>query len=267
MIITARRTNPLNLLIEIKMYVVFQEKASDCDHRRVGCDQQLFFFHPLSPGSAFWYPNGAHIYNKLISFIRKEYRKRGFKEVITPNMYNCKLWQTSGHWHHYCDSMFKFELDNEQFGLKPMNCPGHCLMYSHEPRTYNELPIRFADFGVLHRNEMSGSLTGLTRVRRFQQDDAHIFCRKDQVEDEIRGCLDFLSYCYEEVFGFTFKLNLATRPEHFLGKISIHLQAWDKAEAALKAALNDSGKSWELKEGDGAFYGPKVPFLMPLYCL
>ncbi|KIH62297.1 putative threonine--tRNA ligase [Ancylostoma duodenale] len=194
------------------------------------------------------------------------------QEVITPNMYNCKLWQTSGHWQHYCDNMFKysfrlmlcrllvlaifsrFDLDSEQFGLKPMNCPGHCLMYSHEPRTYNELPIRFADFGVLHRNEMSGSLTGLTRVRRFQQDDAHIFCRKDQIGEEIRGCLDFLSYCYEEVFGFTFKLNLATRPEHFLGEVS----AWDEAEAALKAALSDSGKSWELKEGDGAFYGPKI---------
>ncbi|KAL6732092.1 hypothetical protein Aduo_002890 [Ancylostoma duodenale] len=236
------------------MESVQEKNSSACDHRRVGCDQQLFFFHPLSPGSAFWYPKGAHIYNKLISFIRKEYGKRGFKEVITPNMYNCKLWQTSGHWQHYCDNMFKFDLDSEQFGLKPMNCPGHCLMYSHELRTYNELPIRFADFGVLHRNEMSGSLTGLTRVRRFRQDDAHIFCRKDQIGEEIRGCLDFLSYCYEEVFGFTFKLNLATRPEHFLGEVS----AWDEAEAALKAALSDSGKSWELKEGDGAFYGPKT---------
>ncbi|EYC02179.1 hypothetical protein Y032_0101g3347 [Ancylostoma ceylanicum] len=231
-----------------------ENKPSASDHRRVGCDQQLFFFHPLSPGSVFWYPKGAHIYNKLIDFIRNEYRKRGYKEVITPNMCNCKLWQTSGHWEHYCDHMFKFKLDNEQFGLKPMNCPGHCLMYSHEPHTYNQLPIRIADFGVLHRNEMSGSLTGLTRVRRFQQDDAHIFCRKDQIGDEIRGCLEFLTYCYEVVFGFTFKLNLATRPEKFLGEIS----AWNEAEAALNVALDDCGKPWELKEGDGAFYGPKI---------
>ncbi|PIO66396.1 threonine--tRNA ligase [Teladorsagia circumcincta] len=149
---------------------------------------------------------------------------------------------------------FRFEVEKEQFGLKPMNCPGHCLMYSHQPRTHNELPIRYADFGVLHRNEMSGALTGLIRVRRFQQDDAHIFCRRDQIWDEIKGCLDFLSFCYEKVFGFTFKLNLATRPEGFLGELS----TWDEAESDLKAALNESGRPWKLNEGDGAFYGPKI---------
>ncbi|KIH51641.1 TGS domain protein [Ancylostoma duodenale] len=148
-------------------------------------------------------------------------RHTGKIKVITPNMFNSKLWETSGHWQHYSEDMFRFEVEKEQFGLKPMNCPGHCIMYSHQPHTYNELPLRYADFGVLHRNEMSGALTGLTRVRRFQQDDAHIFCRRDQIGDEIRGCLDFLTYCYETVLGFTFKLNLATRPEGFLGDISV----------------------------------------------
>ncbi|VDO24679.1 unnamed protein product [Haemonchus placei] len=239
---------------QLKEWQKFQEEAAKRDHRKLGRDQELYFFNPLSPGSAFWYPKGAHIYNTLVNFIRKEYRKRGFTEVITPNMFNSKLWETSGHWQHYSDDMFKFEVEKEQFALKPMNCPGHCLMYSHQPRTHNELPIRYADFGVLHRNEMSGALTGLIRVRRFQQDDAHIFCRRDQIWDEIKGCLDFLSFCYEKVFGFTFKLNLATRPEGFLGELS----TWDEAESDLKAALNESGRPWKLNEGDGAFYGPKI---------
>ncbi|KHN84545.1 Threonine--tRNA ligase, cytoplasmic [Toxocara canis] len=136
-----------------------------------------------------------------------------------------------------------------------MNCPGHCLMYSHMPRTHNELPMRYADFGVLHRNELSGALTGLTRVRRFQQDDAHIFCRPDQINSEIRGCIDFINYVYVDVFGFTFKLNLSTRPEEgYLGDIA----TWDHAEAELKRALDECGHAWELNPGDGAFYGPKI---------
>ncbi|EPB70597.1 hypothetical protein ANCCEY_10320 [Ancylostoma ceylanicum] len=239
---------------QLKEWQKFQEEAAKRDHRKLGRDQELFFFNPLSPGSAFWYPKGAHIYNTLMNFMRKEYRKRGFTEVITPNMFNSKLWETSGHWQHYSEDMFRFEVEKEQFGLKPMNCPGHCIMYSHQPHTYNELPLRYADFGVLHRNEMSGALTGLTRVRRFQQDDAHIFCRRDQIGDEIRGCLDFLTYCYENVLGFTFKLNLATRPEGFLGDI----ETWNEAEADLKEVLDESGRQWGLNEGDGAFYGPKI---------
>ncbi|GMT34356.1 hypothetical protein PFISCL1PPCAC_25653, partial [Pristionchus fissidentatus] len=239
---------------QLKEWQKIQEEAAKRDHRKLGREQNLFFFHPLSPGSAFWYPHGAHIYNALQTFIRKEYRKRGFTEVITPNMYNSKLWETSGHWQHYSDDMFKFEVEKEQFGLKPMNCPGHCLMFGHHPHTYNELPIRFADFGVLHRNEMSGALTGLTRVRRFCQDDAHIFCRPDQIAAEIGGCLDFLAFAYEKVFGFTFKLNLSTRPEGFLGEI----ETWDKAEEELTNVLNASGRPWKLNPGDGAFYGPKI---------
>ncbi|KAF8382770.1 tars-1, partial [Pristionchus pacificus] len=239
---------------QLKEWQKFQEEAKKRDHRKLGLDQKLFFFHPLSPGSAFWHGHGEHIYNQLQTFIRKEYRKRGFTVVKTPNMYNSKLWETSGHWQHYSDDMFKFEVEKEQFALKPMNCPGHCLMFDQQPQTHNKLPIRLADFGVLHRNEMSGALTGLTRVRRFEQDDAHIFCRPDQVGDEIKGCLDFLEFVYEKVFGFTFKLNLSTRPEGFLGDI----ETWDVAEAELTRALNDSGRPWKLNPGDGAFYGPKI---------
>ncbi|CAI4224899.1 unnamed protein product [Auanema sp. JU1783] len=239
---------------QLKEWQKLQEEAAKRDHRKIGKEQDLFFFNPLSPGSAFWYPKGAHIYNQLVNFIKKQYRKRGFSEVITPNMYNSKLWETSGHWQHYSDDMFKFEIEKETFGLKPMNCPGHCLMFDHQPRTHNDLPFRFADFGVLHRNEMSGALTGLTRVRRFQQDDAHIFCRKDQIKDEINQCIDFLQYVYETVFGFTFKLNLSTRPETFLGDI----ETWNAAEEGLKESLDASGRPWKLNPGDGAFYGPKI---------
>nr|4HWT_A Chain A, Threonine--tRNA ligase, cytoplasmic [Homo sapiens]4HWT_B Chain B, Threonine--tRNA ligase, cytoplasmic [Homo sapiens] len=223
------------------------------DHRKIGRDQELYFFHELSPGSCFFLPKGAYIYNALIEFIRSEYRKRGFQEVVTPNIFNSRLWMTSGHWQHYSENMFSFEVEKELFALKPMNCPGHCLMFDHRPRSWRELPLRLADFGVLHRNELSGALTGLTRVRRFQQDDAHIFCAMEQIEDEIKGCLDFLRTVYS-VFGFSFKLNLSTRPEKFLGDIEV----WDQAEKQLENSLNEFGEKWELNSGDGAFYGPKI---------
>uniref|UniRef100_A0A4W4EBP8 threonine--tRNA ligase n=1 Tax=Electrophorus electricus TaxID=8005 RepID=A0A4W4EBP8_ELEEL len=209
----------------LKDWEKFQEEAKNRDHRKLGREQDLFFFHELSPGSCFFLPKGAYIYNTLVEFIRSEYRKRGFQEVVTPNIYNSKLWQMSGHWQHYSENMFSFEVEKEIFALKPMNCPGHCLMFDHRPRSWRELPLRLADFGVLHRNELSGALTGLTRVRRFQQDDAHIFCSMDQIESEIKGCLGFLRSVYD-VFGFTFKLNLSTRPEKFLGEAEL----WDQAE-------------------------------------
>ncbi|XP_073537557.1 threonine--tRNA ligase 1, cytoplasmic [Phyllobates terribilis] len=237
----------------LKEWEKFQEEAKNRDHRKIGRDQELFFFHELSPGSCFFLPKGSFIYNQLISFIRQEYRKRGFQEVVTPNVYNSKLWQTSGHWQHYSDNMFSFEVEKEIFALKPMNCPGHCLMFDHRPRSWRELPLRMADFGVLHRNELSGALTGLTRVRRFQQDDAHIFCAMEQIEEEIMSCLHFLRAVYD-VFGFTFKLNLSTRPEKFLGDIEV----WNQAEKQLENSLNEFGEKWVLNPGDGAFYGPKI---------
>ncbi|TGO29558.1 hypothetical protein BPAE_0013g00090 [Botrytis paeoniae] len=236
----------------------FLEEAAKRDHRKLGKDQELFFFHEMSPGSAMWLPHGARIYNTIMSFLREQYWTRGYEEVITPNMYNSELWKTSGHWAYYKDDMFTFPVEKDTFALKPMNCPGHCLMFGHRERSHRELPWRVADFGVLHRNEASGALTGLTRVRRFQQDDAHIFCREDQIKDEITGLFDFLKAIYG-LLGFTFKLNLSTRPEKYLGK----LETWDMAEEKLRSALDefaatDGGVPWVLNEGDGAFYGPKI---------
>ena len=232
----------------------FLEEAAKRDHRKIGKDQELFFFHELSPGSAIWLPHGARIYNTILSFIKEQYWKRGYNEVISPNMYNAALWKTSGHWDFYKDDMFTFGVDKETFALKPMNCPGHCLMFDHRERSHRELPWRVADFGVLHRNEASGALSGLTRVRRFQQDDAHIFCREDQIKDEITDLFDFLKEVYG-LLGFTYKMKLSTRPDKFMGK----RETWDMAEAKLRAALDEFVPgAWELNEGDGAFYGPKI---------
>ncbi|XP_005521510.1 PREDICTED: threonine--tRNA ligase, cytoplasmic [Pseudopodoces humilis] len=237
----------------MKEWEKVQEEAKNRDHRKIGKEQELFFFHDLSPGSCFFLPRGAFLYNTLMDFIRGEYRRRNFTEVVSPNVFNSKLWEASGHWQHYSENMFSFEIEKETFALKPMNCPGHCLMFAHRPRSWRELPLRLADFGVLHRNELSGTLSGLTRVRRFQQDDAHIFCTMEQIEEEIKGCLDFLKSVYA-VFGFTFQLHLSTRPENYLGD----LEVWDHAEKQLQNSLNDFGEQWNLNPGDGAFYGPKI---------
>lgn len=175
--------------------------------------------------------------------------------MITPNVYNMALWETSGHAQHYKSNMFVFDVEGQEFAMKPMNCPGHCLMFAHRVRSYRELPIRVADFGVLHRNELSGALTGLTRVRRFQQDDAHIFCMQDQIKAEVLGVLDFMRYTYN-AFGMTYRLALSTRPEKALGDMAL----WDIAEAQLALALDEfAGEgNWRVNPGDGAFYGPKI---------
>ncbi|RNF02145.1 putative threonyl-tRNA synthetase [Trypanosoma rangeli] len=218
------------MLTEWKM---LQEEAARRDHRNIGRQQQLFGFHEVSPGSAFWLPHGARIYNTLVEFQRKQYRRRGFEEVVSPNMFSSKLWMVSGHWDKYAENMFRIVVEKEDHGMKPMNCPGHCIMFAMQQHSYKELPIRYADFGVLHRNELSGALTGLTRVRRFQQDDAHIFCRMDQLQEEIQGALIFLNDVYR-ILGFKFFLKHATRPENKLGSEEV----WDQAESYLRAALN-----------------------------
>eukprot|EP00474_Spongospora_subterranea_P009452 CRZ09910.1 hypothetical protein [Spongospora subterranea] len=239
---------------ELKEWETIQKLAADRDHRKIGKEQRLFFFNELSPGSCFFLPHGARIYNTLMQFMREQYWKRGYEEVITPNVYNVDLWKTSGHYQHYKEHMFSFTSDTKEFAMKPMNCPGHCLMFAHEPRSYKDLPIRFADFGVLHRNEFAGALSGLTRVRRFQQDDAHIFCRSDQIQSEVGSVLDMLKECYG-IFGFKFRLALSTRPEKAMGEQAL----WDEAEAALKNALvSFAGDEWGYNHGDGAFYGPKI---------
>jgi threonyl-tRNA synthetase len=212
-------------------------------------------FHDLSPGSAFWLKYGTRIYNNLINFIKEHYWKRGYDEIITPNIYNLDLWHQSGHALHYEDAMFSFDVEGARWAMKPMNCPGHCLMFGNSIRSYRDLPLRLADFGVLHRNELSGALTGLTRVRRFQQDDAHIYCRDDQIEQEVLGSLEFMKEVYN-TFGMTYKLELSTRPSKALGEHAL----WDRAEEALANAMDEfAGKGgWKVNPGDGAFYGPKI---------
>mmetsp|Transcript_22789 Transcript_22789/g.52435 ORF Transcript_22789/g.52435 Transcript_22789/m.52435 type:complete len:388 (+) Transcript_22789:1489-2652(+) len=212
-------------------------------------------FHELSPGSAFWLPHGTRIYNKLVQFIRTHLRERGYDELVTPNIFNLDLWHKSGHAMHYKDNMFCFDVEGQEFAMKPMNCPGHCLCFAGAIRSYRDLPIRYADFGVLHRNELSGALTGLTRVRRFQQDDGHIFCREDQIEEEVVGALNFMKDVYK-TFGMTYKLELSTRPAKALGEIGL----WQRAEKALANAMDtfQGPGTWRENPGDGAFYGPKI---------
>uniref|UniRef100_A0A671Q0N5 threonine--tRNA ligase n=1 Tax=Sinocyclocheilus anshuiensis TaxID=1608454 RepID=A0A671Q0N5_9TELE len=230
-----------------------QEEARTRDHRRIGKAQELFFFHDVSPGSCFFMPKGAHIYNTLTDFIKSEYRRRGFSEVVTPTLYSTSLWERSGHWEHYSENMFTVTCEPHTFALKPMNCPAHCLMFEQRVRSWRELPIRWADFGALHRNEHSGALGGLTRVRRFCQDDAHIFCTPEQLEEEITACLDFVRSVYR-VFGFSFHCLLSTRPVPCLGEPAL----WDAAEQQLESSLEQFEEHWELNPGDGAFYGPKI---------
>ncbi|KAM5160545.1 threonine--tRNA ligase, mitochondrial isoform 3-T3 [Callospermophilus lateralis] len=254
----------------LKAWEAQKKEAELRDHRRIGKEQELFFFHELSPGSCFFLPRGTRVYNALVAFIRAEYARRGFSEVKTPTLFSTKLWEQSGHWEHYREDMFALKPPGSDrstssqrdcsarhptntFALKPMNCPAHCLIFAHRPRSWRELPMRLADFGALHRAEASGSLGGLTRLWRFQQDDAHIFCAPDQLETEIRSCLDFLRSVYA-VLGFSFRLALSTRPSGFLGEPCL----WDQAEQVLQQALEDFGEPWDLNPGDGAFYGPKI---------
>lgn len=238
----------------MKEHLKFLEEAEKRNHQKIGKEQELFFFDEVSPGCPFLLPNGTKIFNALQKLLRSEYRKRGYQEVQTPNMYDVGIWKTSGHWQHYKDDMFKLDVEKREWALKPMNCPGHFMLFGHRDRSYRELPLRVADFGVLHRNEASGALSGLTRVRKFQQDDSHIFCTPDQISTEFEGLFDFLKSIYG-LFGFTFKLKLSTRPEKYMGD----LKDWDYAEDQLRLALNKfMGDDWEINEGDGAFYGPKI---------
>ena len=245
---------------QLKEWEAMLAEAQRRDHRKLGQEQELFFFHPYSPGSCFFLPRGYRVYQKLCDFMRAQYYGRGYDEVMAPNIFMSKLWEISGHWQHYQENMFTFKVagdddPNAMWALKPMNCPGHCLMFKHRARSYRELPIRFAEFGVLHRNEISGALHGLTRVRRFVQDDSHIFCRPDQIEREVAGVLDLIKFTYS-IFGFDFRLELSTRPDHFMGDPAL----WDRAESSLKTVLDETGLPWKLNPGDGAFYGPKIDF-------
>ncbi len=233
------------------------EEARKRDHRRLGTQLDLFHFSDVSPGSPFWHPKGMLIWNVLEDLRRNENRARGYVEVRTPQVYDSELWVTSGHWEKYREHMFTFESENRQFGLKPMNCPGHAALYADGQYSYRELPLRMAEAGVLHRNELSGALHGLLRVRMFSQDDAHIFCAPEQIEGEVLGCLDF-GYAMYDRLGLEIKVELSTRPENKLGTD----EEWDVAESALAEALAKKGLAYVVNEGDGAFYGPKIDLHM-----
>lgn len=238
----------------LNAYINILKEAEKRDHRKIGKEAELFMFHDWSPGSPFFLPKGTIIYNQLLDFLRSEYRKRGYDEVITPQIFNKALWEKSGHWSHYKENMFLMKVDEEEFSLKPMNCPSHVLMFKSKTRSYRDLPMKYADFCYLHRNELKGVLSGLTRVRKFSQDDAHVFCTEDQIFDEINSLLEFVSYIYNKVFNFEFSAKLSTRPDDYLGDE----KTWELAEKALSDCLKENSIEFEIKEKEGAFYGPKI---------
>ena len=237
-------------------HLAMLEEAEKRDHRKLGRELDLFMFDPVAPASPFLLPKGATVYNLLIDYVRELYRQYGYQEVVTPQIYSADLWRTSGHYDNYKESMFFVEVDEREFGVKPMNCPGHMVMYTSRLHSYRDLPIRYADFSRLHRNERSGVTHGLNRVRSFSQDDAHIFCRHDQIEAETGSFIDMLSESYR-MFGFDdLRVYLSLRPEKRVGSD----ESWDRAEAALERALKGRTVEFERQPGEGAFYGPKVDF-------
>ena len=242
---------------DLEGYLHRIEEAKRRDHRRVGKDLDLFEFSEASPGMPFWHPRGMVIWNVLEDLRRRENARRGYREVRTPLLYDSDLWRTSGHWEKYQEHMFRLEIEGRDFGLKPMNCPGHCLLYSLSPHSYRELPLRLAEAGNLHRNELSGVLHGLLRVRHFVQDDAHIYCTYEQIQDELIACLDYAYYLYD-LFDLNMRVELSLRPENKLGTD----EEWDFAEEELRKALATQGLDYVESQGEGSFYGPKIDLHM-----
>jgi threonyl-tRNA synthetase len=242
---------------DLEDYLNRREEAKRRDHRRLAKDLELVDFSELAPGMPFWHPRGMVVWNVLEDLRRRENARRGYKEVRTPQLYAAELWRTSGHWDKFRENMFTLEIEGRDFGLKPMNCPGHCVLYAQTPHSYRELPLRLAEAGNLHRNELSGTLHGLLRVRHFVQDDAHIYCTPERVEDEVLGCLDYAYFLYD-LLGLDVRAELSTRPENRLGSD----EDWDRAEGALAAALERQGLQYGIGEGEGIFYGPKIDMHM-----
>ena len=242
---------------DLEGYLHRIEEAKRRDHRRVGKDLDLFEFSEAAPGMPFWHPRGMVIWNVLEDLRRRENARRGYREVRTPLLYDSDLWRTSGHWEKYQEHMFRLEIEGRDFGLKPMNCPGHCLLYSLSPHSYRELPLRLAEAGNLHRNELSGVLHGLLRVRHFVQDDAHIYCTYEQIQDELVACLDYAYYLYD-LFDLNMRVELSLRPENKLGTD----EEWDFAEEELRKALATQGLDYVESQGEGSFYGPKIDLHM-----
>jgi threonyl-tRNA synthetase len=242
---------------ELEEYLERLERARANDHRRLGPQLGLFSFSEVAPGMTFWLPNGTRVYNELVKLSREMGEPRGYTEVNTPQLYDSSLWKTSGHWDKYREHMFLTESEGRSMAIKPMNCPGHCQLYSLTRHSYRDLPVRYSEPGQLHRNEPSGTLHGLLRVRRFAQDDGHLYCTEDQIQEEVASCLEFAFATYE-IFGLEVRLELSTRPEQRIGDDAL----WDLSEAALASALESRGLPYDLNEGDGAFYGPKIDFHM-----
>lgn len=237
------------------MKMVHQLEVEKRNHRKLGQELELFTSMEEAPGMPFFLPNGMVIRNELENLWRKKHQKAGYQEIKTPIMMKQELWEQSGHWDHYQENMYFSNVDNQNYAIKPMNCPGAILIFNSKRRSYRELPIRFAELGLVHRHELSGSLNGLLRVRSFTQDDAHIFVRVDQIESEIDKVLSLIDEFYSH-FGFDYKVELSTRPEEFMGSEEI----WDKAELALESVLQNKGVDYQVNPGDGAFYGPKIDF-------
>jgi threonyl-tRNA synthetase len=240
---------------DLKAHLHRLEEAKKRDHRKIGRDQKLFMFHAWAPGATFWLAKGTTLYNTLTEYMRGVLGPAGYVEVKAPIVFNKALWETSGHWQHYRENMFLVESEGEQLGLKAMNCPGHFLMYASEVRSYRDLPLRLHEQTPLHRNEASGVLSGLTRVRQFSQDDAHCFVMESQIAEEVERLLRLVTRVYGD-FGLTPEMKLSTRPPEFLGTVD----TWDRAEADLKRALDAADAPYTINEGDGAFYGPKIDF-------
>ncbi|PEF90427.1 threonine--tRNA ligase [Bacillus cereus] len=240
---------------ELEEYLHFVEEAAKRNHRKLGSELELFMFSEEAPGMPFYLPKGQMIRNELEAFLREIQKEYKYQEVRTPFMMNQEVWEKSGHWGHYKDNMYFSEVDNKSFALKPMNCPGHMLMFKNKLHSYRELPIRMCEFGQVHRHEFSGALNGLLRVRTFCQDDAHLFVTPKQIEDEIKSVMAQIDYVYK-TFGFEYEVELSTRPEDSMGDDKL----WEQAEAALENVLQSLNYKYRLNEGDGAFYGPKIDF-------
>ena len=240
---------------DLEQYLTMMEEAKKRDHRKLGKELGLFMFAEEGPGFPFFLPKGMTLKNTLIDYWRQIHQREGYQEVSTPIILSRKLWENSGHWDHYKDNMYTTLIDEEDYAVKPMNCPGGMLVYKNTPHSYRELPLRVGELGLVHRHEKSGQLHGLMRVRCFTQDDAHIFMRDDQIEDEIKGVTRLINEVYSQ-FGFEYFVELSTRPEDSMGSD----EDWEMATNGLKKALEDMGLDYIVNEGDGAFYGPKIDF-------
>jgi threonyl-tRNA synthetase len=241
---------------ELDGYLTMMEEAEKRDHRKLGKLLDLFHVEDIAPGMAFWHPKGTTLYRVVEDYMREQLRQHDYEEIRTPFIMDRVLWEKSGHWDKFKDNMFTTHTEHRDYAVKPMNCPGHIMVYNRQLHSYRDLPVRVAEFGTVHRNEASGTLHGLMRVRSFTQDDAHIFCTPDQVKAEVQGCIDLVYKTYAD-FGFeNIEVKFSTRPEKRVGSDEI----WDQAEQALEQTLIDAGLSYELQPGEGAFYGPKIEF-------